>query len=95
MILMNGMLSDESVKVVLYNIDLTAMCSVKNVNSQASLTISCVVNCGQLQCILMVGLSPCVMRLYHVCCDVIQDSPLANHITSDVIQDSPGQSHYI
>ena len=42
-------------KVVLYNIDITAMCQCENVNSQASLTISCTFNSGQLQCILVVS----------------------------------------
>ena len=42
-------------KVVLYNTDVTAMCSVQNVNSHASLTICCTVNCGQLQCILVLN----------------------------------------
>ena len=43
------------IEVVLYNIDVTAMCWVKkNVNSHASLTICCTVKCGLLQYILVV-----------------------------------------
>ena len=38
-----------------HNIDVTTMCSVKNVNSHASLTISCIVNCRQSQYFQIVG----------------------------------------
>ena len=42
-----------SVKIVLYNIHITVKC--QNVSSQVSLTIRCIFNSGQLQCILMVS----------------------------------------
>ena len=50
-------------QVIHYITDISAMCSVtsqtrvqwQNVNSHASLTISCTVNSGQSQCILIVS----------------------------------------
>ena len=41
--------------LLFHNIDVTTMCSVKNVNNHASLTISCIVNCRQSQYFQIVG----------------------------------------